>query len=127
THGPWQIEPESSQGWSGKPFELDPANEWIYFSATEKDPRERHIYRVRLDGSNLTRLTHEPGTHFQKLSPDGRYILESFSSVNQPPAIRLLRADGTAVAVLEQRANRWKDYATATSEFHEVTASDGVK
>src|SRR5262249_30911893 len=45
TRGPWQIEASMSLGWSGAPVEVDPAEEWIYFSATEKDPRERHVYR----------------------------------------------------------------------------------
>jgi dipeptidyl-peptidase-4 len=75
----------------------------------------------------LDRLSREPGTHFQKLSPDGRYLLESFSSVNHPPALRLLRNDGTLLATLDQREDRWKDFATAQAEFHEVTAPDGAK
>src|SRR6266498_368295 len=127
TAGPWQIEPVFSQSWSGRPYEIDAANEWAYFSATEKDPRERQLYRARIDGSNWERLTGEPGTHFQKLSPDGRYLLESFSSVDAPPSIRVRRADGMLVAVLDQRADRWQDYATASAEFHEVTAADGAK
>jgi dipeptidyl-peptidase-4 len=126
TRGPWQIEPELSQSWSGGPYEVDRANEWVYFSANPTDPRERQICRVQLDGTHLERLTREPGTHFQKLSPDGRHLLETFSSKDQPPAIRLLRSDGTLVATLEQRQDRWKNYASATIEFHKVTAPDGV-
>ena len=127
TSGPWQIEANMSLGWSGAPVEVDPAEEWVYFSATEKDPRERHVYRVRLDGSGFTRLTTERGTHFPKLSPDGRHLLVSSSSVDSPTAIRLLRADGSLVATLDQRADRWRDFAMPRTEFHEVTARDGAK
>jgi dipeptidyl-peptidase-4 len=127
TRGPWQIEASISLGWSGAPVEVDPAEEWIYFSATEKDPRERHVYRVRLDGTDFTRLTTEAGTHFQKLSPDGCHLLVSSSTSDRPTAIRLLRADGSLVATLDQRADRWRDFAMPRTEFHEVTARDGTK
>ena len=53
-------------------------------------------------------------------------MLENFSSVTQPPSIRLRRADGALVATLDQRENRWKDFAEARAEFHEVTAADGT-
>jgi dipeptidyl-peptidase-4 len=127
THGPWQIEASISLGWSGAPVEVDPAEEWAYFSATEKDPRERHVYRVRLDGAGFARLTTEPGTHFQKLSPDGRHLLVTTSAADRPAAIRILRADGSLVATLDQRADRWRDFAMPRTEFHEVTARDGTK
>jgi len=127
TRGAWQIEPNLPFHETSRPFEIDPDRRWLYFSSTEPDPRERHIYRARLDGSGLERLTHEPGTHFQKLSPDGRHLLESFSSVDHPPALRLLRNDGTLLATLDQREDRWKDFATARAEFHEVIAPDGAK
>jgi len=127
TQGPWQIEASMSLGWSGAPVEVDPAEEWVYFSATEKDPRERHVCRVRLDGTGFARLTTEPGTHFQRLSPDGRHLLVSSSATDQPASIRLLRADGSLVATLDQRADRWGDFAMPRTEFHEVTARDGTK
>jgi dipeptidyl-peptidase-4 len=127
TRGPWQVEAQQNLGWTGHPYEIDPAGEWIYFAATEKDPRERHLYRIQVDGHGFQRLTTEPGTHFQKLSPDGRYLLESFSSLDRPPALRLLRADGTLVATLEQRADRWKDFAVAQFEFHTLTNAGGAR
>jgi dipeptidyl-peptidase-4 len=127
TRGPWQIEANFSPSWSEHGLEIDPDNRWAYFSATDPDPRERHLYRTRLDGTALERLTREPGTHYQKLSPDGRHLLETFSSVDRPPTIRVLRSDGTVVATLDQQADRWSEFATAASEFHEVFAPDGAK
>jgi dipeptidyl-peptidase-4 len=127
TRGPWQIEANFSLGWNPRPVEVDPRGEWLYFAATEKDPRERHVYRIRPDGFGLQRLTREPGTHFARLSPSGRYLLEQFSSTNQPPMIRILGTNGAVVATLEARADRWRDFATAEAEFHEVKARDGTR
>jgi dipeptidyl-peptidase-4 len=127
TKGPWQIEPEHSQSWSVLPFEIDREGQWLYYSATEKGPRERHVYRSRLDGSTVEELSRDAGTHFQKLSPDGRHWLESFSSIGTPPGIRIVRNDGSVLATLDQRHDRWKDFALATAEYHETTAADGTK
>jgi dipeptidyl-peptidase-4 len=124
TRGDWQIEASSLPSWSEQAVETDPDNRWIYFSATHPDPRERHVYRARLDGSGLERLTREPGTHYQKLSPDGRHMLETFSAIDQPPLTRVLRCDGTVMATLERRSDRWKDFATASFEFHEVSGTE---
>src|SRR5207249_12137183 len=56
THGPWQIDGSITP--DGAALEGD-AKGWVYFAATEKDPRERHLYRVRLDGTGFERLTKE--------------------------------------------------------------------
>ena len=54
---------------SGPGFVLDERSGFVYFTATEKDPRERHLYRVRLDGTGRTRLTREDGTHRYRGGP----------------------------------------------------------
>ncbi|HLX62670.1 MAG TPA: DPP IV N-terminal domain-containing protein [Planctomycetota bacterium] len=121
THGNWMIESDLHGG--RQPFEIDAAHEWIYFSATEKDPRERQLYRARLDGTgNLERLTKESGTHTLRLAPDGKYILESYSSVTQPPLVRLLRADGTVLTTLYRSGAERK----SGSEFVEFNGADGT-
>lgn len=127
TRGPWQIEASFSLSWSGHPIEVDPEERWAYFSTTAKDPRERHVYRLGLDGKGFTRLTQEPGTHFQKLSPDGRHLLITSSSITQAPSTRVLRADGTHVVTLDQHADRWRDFSVPKTDFHEVIARDGTK
>ena len=126
TRGAWMIEPSLSLAWSGHCFDLDRNAEWLYFSATERDPRERHVYRVRLDGSGFKRLTQEPGVHYAKLAPDGRHLLETWSATNQPPMIRLLRADGTVVSTLSTGDDSMKDFARGTTEFHELKGTNGV-
>ncbi|MEI6235872.1 MAG: S9 family peptidase [Planctomycetota bacterium] len=126
TRGPWMITPNASRAGTAYPFQLDGAGEWIYFSSTEKDPRERHVCRARVDGAgtNTERLTREDGTHFQRLSPDGKYLVETYASIEQPQITRVLKNDGSVLAVLYQSGFPQKN---ASAEFHELTAPDGVK
>jgi hypothetical protein len=42
---------------------------WVYFTATQAGPLERQLYRVRADGSQMERLTAEPGTHSVEAAP----------------------------------------------------------
>jgi len=100
---------------------------WVYFLSTKADPIERQIYRVRLDGSHLERLSKEPGTHTFLLSPDGRFYVETFSDYKTPPVTRLFKSDGTLVATLDAPENHLGDYALGETEFVTVKAPDGTK
>lgn len=69
---------------------------------TGQDPYHTHFVRVDFDGSNFTRLTTSDGNHGIKFSPDGKYILDTWSRVDQPPVTELRRADdGKLVTELE--------------------------
>jgi dipeptidyl-peptidase-4 len=67
----------------------------VYFTATEKSPLERHLYQVRLDGSGMTQLTAEPGTHQTFFAPSGMNRpsgarVEIFSTRMTPPRFSLI-------------------------------------
>jgi len=119
---------------------VDDERGWVYFSAPESDarPYDVHLYRVRLDGSSLSRLTEARGNHdgpcfwndsrqWIKFSPSGRFFLDTHSTVNRPPAVELRRADGTLLQTLSrgsierlQQELKW----TPVEEFA-VKAADG--
>jgi dipeptidyl-peptidase-4 len=124
TQGDWMID---RPRFSNLPFiGLDEKGGWVYFAATNPDPRERHLYRVRLDGSGLERLTQQPGVHELNLSPDGRYLLDRFSSLHDPPETRLLKADGSPVTTLSKETGHLDEYALGKTELVDVKAADGT-
>lgn len=70
-----------------------------------QDPYFIHLCRVNLDGSDMTTLTEGAGTHIPQLSPDYRFVIDHWSSVDQAPTIELRGAkDGKLICTLE-RAN----------------------
>ena len=81
TQGSWLVD---------KVAGVDVPRGTVYFTATRENVRRRLLYRVGLDGSGFARLTASAGTHAAELSPDGRYLLDTFSSVTQPPVLSLL-------------------------------------
>jgi len=49
---------------------------------TDQDPYFIHFYRVNFDGSGLVALTEGNGNHSVQYSPDRKYIIDTYSRVD---------------------------------------------
>jgi dipeptidyl aminopeptidase/acylaminoacyl peptidase len=67
-----------------------------------RDPYLEHLYEVDLAGGPPRLLTPEDADHQVSLSPDGRWLVDSYGRVDQPPVAVLRHDDGTVVAELER-------------------------
>ncbi len=117
TRGDWMID---------GPWEIDEGRGRVFYVSTEKDPRERQVYSVRLDGTSPKRLTAEEGTHGLVLSPSGRWFVSSGSGLTTPTRTTLRRADGSVAALLDEPADRLADYALPTVELGSFRGADGT-
>jgi dipeptidyl-peptidase-4 len=127
TQGPWMVDGRVSFTGSGPGLVLDERSGFLYFTATEKDPRERHLYRVRLDGTGRTRLTREDGTHRTVVAPDGRFYADTWSDARTPPKLWVSSQDGTRRHVLEENANPpILGFERGTLESVSLKAKDGT-
>jgi dipeptidyl-peptidase-4 len=80
----------------GEPIVLgsDEQTGTIYFTASPENPTQLYLYRASLDGrAPPTRLTpqDESGTHAYDIAPGGRFAIHSWSSINTPPVVELVR------------------------------------
>ena len=73
---------------------VDEAKDWIYFTALKDGSVERQLYRIHSDGSGMSRISTEPGTHAIEMSPDATYYFDTYSNIHTLPALRLHAADG---------------------------------
>ncbi len=118
TEGPWVVTALS---------EVDAKRGWVYFEATERSPAQRHLYRVRLDGSGFARLTQEEGWHETWPAPDGSAFVDVHSTAASPPRAIVRRRDGTSVATLDEgREDDLRKYRRGRVDFLTVTAADGT-
>ncbi len=122
--GKWMIDIPIFQNVST--VQEDEKQGWVYFISTKKNVRERHIYRIRFDGSGLARVSRSAGTHGLNLSADGQYILDRFSNIDTPPETLLLKPDGTIVKTLSRTASHLDEYILPPTEFPEIKARDGA-
>ena len=117
TDGPWEVREVHG---------VDPAGEWVYFSGTERSQIGHDIYRVRLDGSRLTRLSASQGTHRAQFNPSFTRYIDTWSDISTPPSVRIHAADGAEARVLDANQDTpLHDYRLATPEFVQVTTRDG--
>jgi dipeptidyl-peptidase-4 len=107
--------------------EIDEQGGTVVFTSPGPIVRERHVYRVNLDGTGLRRLTREAGSHRAVVAPGGRYVIDTWSRAAQPPIIRLLDGDGNVVRVLVANEHpEIEKYRTSQPEFFEVPGPSGL-
>jgi len=98
-----------------------------YFTATEKSPLERQLYRVGLDGSGFTRITKEEGTHDAVVAPNAATFYDTYSNTAAPPRQDLYRTDGSRVTLInENKVAELADYHLSPVEFLNVKSHDGA-
>lgn len=84
---------------------VDPKTRTLWYSAQGReagqDPYLRHVYRIGLDGRTAVSLTPDEGDHTVQLSPDGKWIVDTYSDADTPPVTVLRDATGKVVLPLE--------------------------
>ena len=113
---------------------IDPKSGWLYFIASPDNPAQKYLFRARLDGKGKAeRLSPagEAGTHVYDVSPNFRYAIETYSSIGNPPIIRLVRLPDhrTIRTLVDNQELRGKVTALRrpTLEWLSVPAEDGAK
>ena len=98
----------------------------VYFSGTEHSHIASQAYRVKLDGTGLTRLTNSEGSHAATMSPAANFFIDKWSDVNTPTQTRLYDADGKLVrAIAENKVDALKEYKLGPAELLQVKTRDG--
>lgn len=105
----------------------------VYFTASPDNATQRYLYRVRLGGSGATeRVTpsQQPGTHSYEVSPDCQYAIHTFSTIDTPPSVGLVRLpDHRIVRALvnnDALAARVRPLSGGPTEFLRLDAGGGV-
>lgn len=123
----------TSGAWAtGDVLYVDHAARQIYFTARGRESGRliyyAHLYRVGFDGSGLTLLTPEDANHRITFSPSGKYFVDTYSRIEEPP-VTVLRsaADGKIIRTLETAdISRLKEIGWQPGQVFTVKARDGV-
>jgi dipeptidyl-peptidase-4 len=119
TKGDWEV--RSFDG-------VDEKNGFVYFSGMENSPIAEQIYRVKLDGSGMTRLTKLEGSNRAMFNPTFTHFVNVWSDINTPPQTALHRADGTVEKVINaNKVELLDEYNLSKPEFMKVKNRDGFE
>ena len=119
TDGRWEV--SSFDG-------LDEAKGLLYFTATEHSPIGPQAYRIKLDGTALTRVTTGEGSHKVAISPDSKLFIDNWSDVDTPTQTRLYDVDGKLVRVIaENKVDALREYKLGAVQLLQVKTRDGFE
>jgi len=98
TNGPWVVRGVER---------VDAKARQIVFRAsgmtTGEDPYNVHFYRIGFDGTGLVSLTPAPGNHRVSFSPDQTVLVDTYSTVQNPPVFELRNAEtGGLIATVDR-------------------------
>lgn len=98
----------------------------VYFTGTGDESTESHLFMVKLNGKGFTRLTDLPGSHSVSISPGGKYLIDSWSSVTTPPAVALLKGDGKKIRdIMPAEITPFNPETDTRSELVRIPTTDG--
>jgi dipeptidyl-peptidase-4 len=112
TKGEWEV------------FEIKAVNEGtgdIYYTGNESSAREKHLYKINIDGTRRKKITDGNGYHNVQLTNNNRYFIDEYSSVNIPSSLQMYNTDGNTIneKLLENKELKAKmnDYKISKAEF----------
>ncbi|MGE5343094.1 MAG: DPP IV N-terminal domain-containing protein [Candidatus Omnitrophota bacterium] len=107
---------------------VDEKNEWVYFTSNQTNLRERHLYRIKINGKELRPLSQGNGVHTIEFSPNLNYYLDTYSHFSKPGELNLHQANGKKINVVAPASleilTPWK---LQTPEFHGFKTRDGLE
>lgn len=116
---------------------------FVYYTSAEVSPVENHLFRKEVRGladastkkrskasatvrfGKPQRLTQEEGWHNITISPDCKYFIDNYSSLNVPRVINLVKADGAIVRNLLTAKDPTEGYAFCEMTLGTVKSADG--
>ncbi len=117
TEGKWEVR---------RLHGVDEAAKLVYFSGSEHSPIANHVYRIRLDGGGLARLSQAEGNHQPNFNSTFTHYLDSWSDIRSPIQVRLHHADGSLARVIDENGvAALKQYKLGQAGFLQVKTRDG--
>jgi dipeptidyl-peptidase-4 len=92
TNGDWEVRSIAH---------VDEEQGWVYFTATADSHIAENLYRIKMDGSGMERLTREPGHHSVSVSPTGNFFIDTWSAHDRTATVVLRDASGEPVRTLD--------------------------
>ena len=96
------IGPVTSGDWDVRAVQrFDEDAGQLYFTGTKENLVSTNAYRVKIDGTEMERVTKGKGSHEVSFSPKGNLFVTTYTEENTPPQVSLYQTNGALVRVLD--------------------------
>jgi dipeptidyl-peptidase-4 len=104
---------------------FDEKGEKLYFMATANNGLDRHCYWVEIKTGKMQAFLTTPGTHTVAMSDNGKYFLDSYTSLSVPRKTVLANNEGKEIRVLQKSENPLLTYQKCDIKLFTIKAADG--
>jgi dipeptidyl aminopeptidase/acylaminoacyl peptidase len=121
------IRQVTSGDWEARTLHrVDEKNGWLYLSGTKDSHIAPNLYRCKLDGSVIERLTAGNGSHQVSVSPACNLFIDSYTNFETPTRVYLHKADGKKARTLDNNpVYAREEYRFGKFEHVEIKLGDG--
>lgn len=100
----------------------------IFYTSTEAGEREKHLYKINIDGTKKRKLTLGDGYHNTQITSNNRFFIDEFSSLNTPTAYQMHNTEGRVLykKLVENKElkSRMREYKIQNVSFINIKSSD---
>ena len=104
---------------------FDAKGENLFFTSTEESPVNRNLYALNLKSGKTKRITNGSFVHTTQVSIDGNFILDTYSSPENPRTIQLAVTKTGKTKLLLQAPDPLADYAKGKLSIFTLKNIDG--
>ena len=116
TKGNWEV--LELKGFSMK-------GDQLFYVSTAESPITRNLYSLNIKSAKSTRLTKGFAVHNAQVSNSGKYVIDQYSTPDQPRIIQVLEPATGKGKVLLKAPNPLADYATGSSSIFTIKSDTG--
>ncbi len=100
TKGEWAVASSGGSAYwvRGAISAVDEKNEIVFFTAQEKDAKEKHLYKINYDGRGFKRVSTGDFTHRINFSPNANFYFDTYSNITTPFILSVCNKDGEEIS-----------------------------
>ncbi|MBU0488095.1 MAG: S9 family peptidase [Bacteroidetes bacterium] len=98
----------------------------LFFTAARESAVEEHGYVVNVATGVITKLSNAEGTHSIAFNTSGKYIIDTYSSVEVPGKYEIIDIKGKTTCTVFASANHSASYNFGKTKIFTIKAKDGT-
>ncbi len=103
---------------------VDEESGTVFFTANKNDPLQQQLFSIKLDGTELRRVSSEEGTYSATFSDNGKHYVEHYSAPQTPPRVAVCGPGSSCAEIWKARSVA--DYSLIAPKYLEFKAEDGT-